>query len=47
MDDIGRILILAPPVAMHAHGEALGEEGDFWKLNGHGEVYNFVAAISA
>jgi hypothetical protein len=28
MDDVGQILVLAPLVAVGAHGEALGEEGD-------------------
>jgi len=45
MDD--HILILARLVAMSAHGEALGEERDFWKFNPHSEVYNFITAISA
>ena len=33
VNDIGRILVLAPLVAVGAHGEALGEEDESGKIN--------------
>ena len=35
VDDVRRILVLASLVAVGAHREALGEEGDFWEGSGH------------
>ena len=35
MDDVRRVLVLTRLVAVRAHAEALGEEGDFGEIGGH------------